>query len=100
MKVKVMLEIESHIENPDESELFAQAPSLKKESFIYRFVTGNLRIITMGADNSYQFEDLVNKEIPPIIVEEYMRKCIPDAARPTFQELDNFISGDTMKIVN
>ena len=201
MKVKGMLEIESHIENPDESELFAQAPSLKKEAFMYRFVTDNLRIVTMGADNSYQFEDLVSKEIevyedgintpskviltladalpalgivaavlgvivtmrsiaeppeilgaliaaalvgtftgvllayglfgpmgnflaknaeyrveylecikvgflsylnnnPPIIIVEYMRKCIPDAVRPTFQELDNFISGDTMKIMN
>lgn len=63
MKVKGMLEIESHIENPGESELFKQATSLKKDPFVYSFMADNLRLITMGVDNPNQFEDIIEKEI-------------------------------------
>lgn len=63
MKSKGMLEIESHIENPESSSLFANATSLKKENYMYNFMQDNLRMIIMGVDNPYQFEDLINKEI-------------------------------------
>jgi chemotaxis protein MotA len=63
MKIKGMLEIESHIENPAESELFKQSPSLKKDPFVYSFMADNLRIITMGVDNPHQFEDIIDKEL-------------------------------------
>ncbi|MDA9163779.1 flagellar motor stator protein MotA [Rickettsiaceae bacterium] len=63
MKIKGMLEIESHIENPSESELFKLAPALKKEPFVQDFMADNLRLMTMGLDNPYQFEDLVDSEI-------------------------------------
>lgn len=63
MKVKGMLEIESHIENPTESELFKQAHVLKKDKFALNFITDNLRLITMGLDNPHEFEDIVEKEI-------------------------------------
>lgn len=199
MKAKGMLAIESHIENTEDSDLFARVPSLKKDNFAYNFVQDNLRMLTMGADNPYQFEDFVNKELevyedgvsapsqavltladalpalgivaavlgvivtmrsiaeppevlgaliaaalvgtftgvllsygfigpighllaksadyklaylecikvgfiaylnnhPPIIIVECMRKCIPDVARPTFQELDSMIAGDAIKM--
>jgi chemotaxis protein MotA len=63
MKIKGMLEIESHIENPSESELFKQAPVLKKEPFALNFITDNLRLLTMGLSNPHEFEDIVEKEI-------------------------------------
>jgi chemotaxis protein MotA len=63
MKIKGMLEIESHIENPSESELFKQARVLKKEPFMLSFVTDNLRLLTMGLDNPHEFEDIVEKEV-------------------------------------
>jgi chemotaxis protein MotA len=63
MKIKGMLEIETHIENINESELFQLAPVLKKEEFVSDFIADNLRLITMGMDNSYQMEDIVDKEI-------------------------------------
>ena len=63
MKIKGMLEIESHIENISESELFKLAPALKKEQFVQDFVADNLRLMTMGMDNAHQFEDVMDKEI-------------------------------------
>lgn len=63
MKIKGMLEIESHIENIAESELFKLAPSLKKDQFVQDFVADNLRLMTMGMDNPHQFEDVMDKEI-------------------------------------
>jgi chemotaxis protein MotA len=63
MKIKGMLEIESHIENPNDSELFKLAPSLKKEPFVTSFMTDNLRLMTMGMDNPYQFEDVMDREV-------------------------------------
>lgn len=200
MKIKGMLEIETHIENVAESELFQLAPVLKKEKFATDFMADNLRLITMGVDNCYQFEDIVDKEIelyktnsnipgdvftnlgdslpalgivaavlgvittmrsimeppdvlgaligaalvgtflgvllayglcgpmgkflhkyadykvkfiecaksgftsylngnPPIIVVEFMRKSIPDHMRPSFEELDQYINENSMKIM-
>jgi chemotaxis protein MotA len=63
MKVNGMLEIESHIEHPESSDLFTNAPSLRKEDYMFNFVVDNLRILTMGLDNPYHFEDLIDKEI-------------------------------------
>lgn len=63
MKIKGMLEIETHIENTSESDLFKLAPVFKKEEFVKDFMTDNLRLITMGMDNSYQFESIIDKEV-------------------------------------
>lgn len=62
MKIKGMLEIESHIENPNESELFKLAPSFKKDPFVESFMSDNLRLMTMGMDNPHQFEDVMDQE--------------------------------------
>lgn len=63
MKAKGMLEIESHIENSSESDLFAQVPSLRKNEFAGEFVKDNLRLLTMGVDNPHQFEDIIDREL-------------------------------------
>ena len=63
MKIKGMLEIEQHIENPSESELFKSSPSLNKEKFIFEFMADNLRLMTMGVDNAFQFEDIMEREV-------------------------------------
>ncbi len=63
MKIKGMLEIESHIENATESELFKLAPALRKEPFVRDFIADNLRLMTMGMDNPHQFEDVMDREI-------------------------------------
>jgi chemotaxis protein MotA len=62
MKIKGMLAIEAHIENPQDSELFKRAPVLSKDMFCYYFVTDNLRLMTMGMDNPHQFGDIIEAE--------------------------------------
>lgn len=37
---------------------------------------------------------------PPIIIAEFMRKAIPEDIRPSFLEKDNFISDNSIKIMN
>ncbi len=63
MKIKGMLEIEKHVEQPEESEIFQQSVSLKKDPFMYSFVCDNLRILTMGVESPHEFEDIVSNEI-------------------------------------
>ena len=200
MKIKGMLEIESHIENMSESKLFQMAPALQKDPFVLSFMTDNLRLMTMGMDNPYQLDDVMEQEVelyknnaaipgnifanlgdslpalgivaavlgvivtmrsimeppdvlgasigaalvgtffgvlvayglfspmghflhkygdykvkfvccakagfvaylngnPPIIVVEFMRKNIPEDLRPSFEELDNYINENSMKIM-
>lgn len=63
MKSKGMLEIESHIENPKESNLFKLSPTILNDEYICSFICDYLRIMTMGIDNPHQFEDLMDKEV-------------------------------------
>ena len=63
MKSKGMLELESHIENPKESNLFQMAPSILNDHYTLDFICDYIRMMTMGVDNAYQFEDLIDKEI-------------------------------------
>lgn len=58
IKIKGMLEIQSHIENSEDSEIFNKAPSLKKQDFAYDFTKDNIRLLTMGVENPYDFEML------------------------------------------
>jgi chemotaxis protein MotA len=82
MKSKGMLEIESHIENPQESNLFQVAPSLLKNHHNVDFICDYLRILTMGVDNPQQFEDLMDREIDLYIHE----KSIPGTFWTQFGE--------------
>lgn len=63
MKTKGMLEIESHVENPNESELFNKAPSLLADHASLDFIRDYLRMMTMGVDQAYVMDDLITKEI-------------------------------------
>jgi chemotaxis protein MotA len=63
MKIRVMLEIESHIENMNESELFKLAPALQKDPFVLNFMADNLRLMTMGMDNPHQLDDVMEQEV-------------------------------------
>jgi chemotaxis protein MotA len=82
MKTKGMLEIESHIENPQESNLFQVAPTLLKDRHNLDFICDYLRILTMGIDNPHHFEDLIDKEIDLYIHE----KSIPGTFWTQFGE--------------
>ena len=70
MKVKGMLVIESHIDNPQDSQIFNQSTNLLENERVLTFMRDYLRIMTMGVDNPYHFENLIDQEIETIENEE------------------------------
>jgi chemotaxis protein MotA len=63
MRSKGMLEIEQHIENPHESALFGNYPTFVHNHHALDFFCDYLRILTMGVENYYTLEDLMDREI-------------------------------------
>ncbi len=64
MKIKSSLDIEKHINDPDNSILFKLAPTINKAGFIKNFIIDNFRIIIMGTiDSPHHLEEILDKEI-------------------------------------
>jgi chemotaxis protein MotA len=63
VKTKGALAIESHIENPEESSLFTAFPGFAKNHHAVTFLCDYLRMMTMGTENAYQMEALMDEEI-------------------------------------
>lgn len=63
MKTKGMLEVESHIENPGSSDLFGKYPSILANHHATDFFCDYVRLMTMGVDNKFQLEDMMDKEL-------------------------------------
>lgn len=63
MRSKGMLELESHIENPHESSIFKSYDSFIKDHHAVEFFSDYLRLMTMGVENHYELEDLMNADI-------------------------------------
>lgn len=63
VKTKGALVIESHIENPEESSLFKAFPEFAKNQHAMTFLCDYLRMMTMGTENAYQMEALMEEEI-------------------------------------
>lgn len=62
-RTKGMLELEQHIENPHESSIFKKYPSFQHDHHAETFFCDYLRMLTMGVENHYQLEDLMNAEL-------------------------------------
>lgn len=62
-KTKGVLGLESHIEDPHNSELFNKFPFVAHDHHAMVFFTDYLRLVTMGTTNPYQMEDLMNLEM-------------------------------------
>lgn len=62
-KTKGLLELESHIENPHDSALFNQYPKFAHNHHAVDFFCDYIRMLTMGFENPYQLEDMMNDEI-------------------------------------
>lgn len=62
-KTKGWLALEQHIENPEESEIFAAFPSVKNNHHAIVFLCDYLRIISLGNDNPHELEALMDEEI-------------------------------------
>ena len=70
-KAKGLLSLEAHIENPDESELFAQFPKFHKNKAAVVFMCDYLRMISLGSDNPHEMETLFDEEIETHHAEQY-----------------------------
>jgi chemotaxis protein MotA len=62
-KSKGNLALEQHIENPDESALFAQFPGFAKNHHAVEFVCDYLRLLTLGTENAHEMEALIDSEL-------------------------------------
>lgn len=65
-RTKGWLAIEQHIENPHESTLFAQFPTFQHNHHAVTFVCDYLRIISLGNENPFHLEALMEGEIEVI----------------------------------
>ncbi|HEU5047524.1 MAG TPA: flagellar motor stator protein MotA [Rickettsiales bacterium] len=63
MKTKGMLEMESHIENPHESSLFSSYPKFLHNHHAVAFLCDNIRVMTMGVEDHYQIEELMERDL-------------------------------------
>ncbi len=57
------VEIERHIENPDDSELFKQYPKITKDSSAMELICDTIRSMIMNFDNAHQVEELLEKQL-------------------------------------
>jgi chemotaxis protein MotA len=62
-KTKGMLALESHVENPHESELFTNYPGFLTNHHAEEFLCDYLRLMTMGTDNPQELEALMDLEL-------------------------------------
>ena len=62
-KAKGMLALEPHVENPDESSIFANFPYFHANHHAVTFVCDYLRMISLGTENAYELEALMDEEI-------------------------------------
>ncbi|MGP1396156.1 MAG: flagellar motor stator protein MotA [Inquilinaceae bacterium] len=62
-KTKGMLALETHIENPDESSLLQQYPSIAGNHHALTFLRDYLRLMSLGSEDPHTLEDLMDEEI-------------------------------------
>jgi chemotaxis protein MotA len=62
-KMKGMLALEQHVENPNESSLFQQFPKFATDKAAMTFLCDYLRLLTLGTDKAHEIETLIDEEI-------------------------------------
>lgn len=65
-RTKGWLALEQHIEQPEESDLFSQFPALQHNHHAIVFLCDYLRIISLGNENPFELEALMDEEIETI----------------------------------
>ncbi|WP_377294105.1 flagellar motor stator protein MotA [Rhizobium sp. SG2393] len=66
LRTKSRNEIESHIDNPEESPIFQQAPTVLKNKDLTAFICDYVRLIIIGNARSHEIEALMDEEINTI----------------------------------
>jgi chemotaxis protein MotA len=62
-KSKGALALETHIESPEESAIFANYPAFMKNEDALDFLCDTLRLITMGTENPHELEAMMDEDI-------------------------------------
>jgi chemotaxis protein MotA len=62
-KTKGDLALESHVEKPDESPLFAKFPNFNGDHHTRTFLCDYLRLLTLGTSNAHELEAIIDGEI-------------------------------------
>lgn len=60
---KGMLALESHVENPDDSDLFTQFPTFYENHHAVTFICDYLRLMSLGSESPHEMEALMDEEI-------------------------------------
>jgi chemotaxis protein MotA len=68
-RTKGWLSLESHIEEPEESDLFKQFPHFFQNQHAVEFICDYLRIISLGNENPHELEALMDEEIETLTEE-------------------------------
>ncbi len=70
-RAKGNLELEKHIETPEESDIFSQFPLVLNDHHAMQFICDYLRLLTMGSDNPHELEALMDQDIETHHTEEH-----------------------------
>jgi len=62
-KSKGMLALETHVENPKESDIFKSFPTFGEDHHAVEFLCDYLRLLTLGTDNANEIEALIDLEL-------------------------------------
>ncbi|MCA0994888.1 flagellar motor stator protein MotA [Alloyangia pacifica] len=62
-KAKGILALDSHIESPKESDIFARYPRIAADHFAIELIRDSFRMLSMQFDDKYQTEDVINRKI-------------------------------------
>ena len=62
-KAKGDLELESHLENPHESQLFGYFPNFQHDQHAVEFFCDYVRLLTLGANNPAEVEAVMDREL-------------------------------------
>lgn len=57
------VEVERHIENPEESDLFNKYPKIAKDASAMEMICDTIRSMIMNFDNAHQVEELLEKQL-------------------------------------
>ena len=63
------VEMEQHIENPKESDIFTKYPRILKDTSSVMLICDSLRMISLNFDNPHQMEDVIEKRIETTLEE-------------------------------
>ncbi|MCA0942280.1 flagellar motor stator protein MotA [Salipiger pacificus] len=62
-KSRGILALDSHIESPKESDIFARYPRIAADHFAIDLIRDSFRMLSMQFDDKYQTEDVINRKI-------------------------------------